>query len=80
MKYSSRCSLNVESFGEMVRSIRILERGLGTPEKVFQDCEKECHVKLGKSIVAARGILKGHIFKEEDLCVKVIQQSPLKED
>ena len=56
----------------MVRSIRVLEMGLGSPQKMFQKCEKECHAKLGKSIVAARRISKGQVIADEDLCVKVI--------
>jgi hypothetical protein len=51
--------------------------GLGSPEKQFQYCERECHAKLGKSIVAARWIPKGQVIVEEDLCVKVILNSYL---
>ena len=44
----------------MIKSIRTLEKSLGSVEKRDQECEKPCFEKLGKSIVAANHIPDSH--------------------
>ena len=55
----------------MVKSIRILERALGTQGKTFQKCEEECFRKLGKSVVTSRSLRKGNVINADDVCIKV---------
>ena len=53
-------SLELQEFAEMVKSIRTIEKSLGSAEKRVQDCEKPCFEKLGKSIVATNHMPDGH--------------------
>lgn len=46
-----------------------------TEEKVILACELPCRNKLGKSIVAARKLEKGHQLKATDLAIKVSEPS-----
>ena len=55
-------SLELQEFAEMVKSIRTIEKSLGSAEKRVQDCEKPCFEKLGKSIVATNHMPVGHIL------------------
>ena len=66
-----QCSLDPTEFTEMVKSIRILERALGTQTKTFQKCEEECFRKLGKSLVTSKRLIKGHVIHADDVCIKV---------
>ena len=66
-----QCSLDPKEFTEMVKSIRILERALGTQTKTFQKCEEECFMKLGKSVVAAKQIQTRSVISADDLNIKV---------
>ena len=65
------CSLDPTEFAEMVKSIRTIERALGSRMKKFQKCEKACFQKLGKSVVASKRLRKGYQLAEDDLCIKV---------
>lgn len=69
-----KCSLDVNEFAEMVRSIRNIELSLGSPEKKFQKCEEDCFKKLGKSLVACKFLGKGCVISAEDVCIKVAIQ------
>ena len=66
-----KCSLDIQEFAEMVRSIRIMESALGTSIKTFQKCEEDCFKKLGKCLVTLRTISKGSVIVADDLCIKV---------
>lgn len=46
-----------------------------TGEKLILPCELPCRKKLGKSIVAARKLEKGHQLKATDLAIKVSEPS-----
>ena len=65
------CSLNPTEFKQMVRDIRHLEQALGSSRKTFLDCEKPCFAKLGKSVVAATSLVKGHKLDMDSLKIKV---------
>ena len=65
------CSLAPIEFAEMVKSIRAMELGLGTPMKKFQECEEACFQKLGKSVVASKRLKRGAVLTEDDFCIKV---------
>ncbi|XP_071518673.1 N-acetylneuraminate-9-phosphate synthase [Panulirus ornatus] len=65
------CSLEPHELRELVKAIRTVEAALGSPLKAFQPCEEACHMKLGKSLVAARRIQAGHMLEESDLVAKV---------
>ena len=66
-----QCSLNIDEFAEMVKSIRKMEVALGGPMKRFQKCEEECFKKLGKCLLANKELKKGNTITEQDLCIKV---------
>ncbi|KAK6644176.1 hypothetical protein RUM43_000443 [Polyplax serrata] len=81
------CSLNPDEFKNMVSSIRRYENNeitiksimnkesvqtaLGEPEKKFQESEKACYKKLGKTIVAAVELQPGDILTWDNICLKV---------
>ncbi|XP_073699093.1 N-acetylneuraminic acid synthase a [Garra rufa] len=66
-------SLVPEELKELVRSIRLVERALGTGVKRMLPCEVPCHDKLGKSVVAKTAIPKGTELTLDMLAVKVAE-------
>ena len=72
-----QCSLDIDEFAEMVKSIRTMEVALGGPMKKFQKCEEECFKKLGKCLLANKELKKGNTITEQDLCIKVSFSMPI---
>ena len=72
-----QCSLDIDEFAEMVKSIRTMEVALGGPMKRFQKCEEECFKKLGKCLLANKELKKGNTITEQDLCIKVSFSMPI---
>ncbi|MEQ2282242.1 hypothetical protein AMECASPLE_038532, partial [Ameca splendens] len=66
-------SLVHSELAELVRSIRLVERALGSGIKQMLPCEKACHDKLGKSVVAKVKIPKGTVLTLDMLAVKVAE-------
>ena len=66
-----KCSLLPEELAEMIKAIRRIEQSLGTSEKVILPSERVCIDKLGKTLVAAKDLKKGHKIEKQDLAVKV---------
>ncbi|KAM9770597.1 N-acetylneuraminate-9-phosphate synthase-like [Menidia menidia] len=66
-------SLEPSELTELVRSIRLVERALGTGLKQMLPCEKPCHDKLGKSVVAKVKIPKGTPLTVDMMAVKVAE-------
>lgn len=64
-------SLEPAELAELVRAIRLVESAMGTPAKKMLPCEKACHDKLGKSVVANKDIAKGSILSLDMFAVKV---------
>ncbi|XP_031693662.1 sialic acid synthase-like isoform X2 [Oncorhynchus kisutch] len=64
-------SLEPSELTELVKAIRLVERSLGTGIKQMLPCEKPCHDKLGKSVVAKVAIPKGTVLSMDMLGVKV---------
>uniref|UniRef100_A0A4W5K579 N-acetylneuraminate-9-phosphate synthase n=1 Tax=Hucho hucho TaxID=62062 RepID=A0A4W5K579_9TELE len=64
-------SLEPPELTELVKAIRLVERSLGTGIKQMLPCEKPCHDKLGKSVVAKVAIPKGTVLSMDMLGVKV---------
>ncbi|XP_058496633.1 sialic acid synthase-like [Solea solea] len=64
-------SLDPSELAEMVRAIRLVEMAMGTPVKQMLPCEKTCHDKLGKSVVAKNAISKGEVLSLDMFAVKV---------
>jgi len=64
--------LSLEPIGlqKMVRDLRRLRLALGDPTKRPLPCETPNLVKMGKKIVAARALTKGHLLAVEDLAIK----------
>ncbi len=65
-----KASLEPKELAEMVRSIRNIEKALGSGIKKPSDSEKANKAVARKSIVASRKIEKGEIFTEENLTTK----------
>ncbi|KAL1023692.1 hypothetical protein UPYG_G00044640 [Umbra pygmaea] len=66
-------SLEPSELTELVKAIRLVERSLGTNVKQMLPCEKSCHDKLGKSVVAKVKILKDTVLSMEMMGVKVCE-------
>ncbi|XP_026158120.1 sialic acid synthase-like [Mastacembelus armatus] len=66
-------SLEPSELSELVHSIRLVERALGSSLKQMLPCEKPCHDKLGKSVVAKVKIPKGTVLTLDMLAVKVAE-------
>ncbi|XP_062865255.1 sialic acid synthase-like [Trichomycterus rosablanca] len=66
-------SLDPSELAELVRSVRIVERSLGSSVKHMLPCEIPCHAKLGKSVVAKTAIPKGTELTLDMLTVKVAE-------
>jgi N,N'-diacetyllegionaminate synthase len=65
-----KASLEPHELKSMVVAIRNVEKALGTNEKIVSSSEKENRKVARKSIVAARDILEGEVFTEENITVK----------
>lgn len=63
-------SLEPTGFMRLVRDIRAIERSMGTTERVLSDREMTVRRKLGKSLVVALPLPKGHVLRQEDLIAK----------
>lgn len=63
-------SLDPAELKEMVKSIRNIEKALGTREKTVTESEKSNKAVARKSIVAACNIKKGEVFTEDNLTTK----------
>jgi N,N'-diacetyllegionaminate synthase len=63
-------SLEPAEFAEMVRAVRTAESALGDGRKVPVEAELANMSVARKSIVAARAIIRGETFSEENLTVK----------
>lgn len=64
-------SLEPGELAELVRSVRLVERALGSPTKQLLPCEMACNEKLGKSVVAKVRIPEGTVLTLDMLTVKV---------
>ncbi|MCD8177161.1 MAG: N-acetylneuraminate synthase [Tannerellaceae bacterium] len=65
-----KASLEPTELKSMVRAIRNIEQALGSKHKIISSSEKGNREVARKSIVAARDILEGEVFTEENLTVK----------
>ncbi|KAL4613235.1 sialic acid synthase [Arapaima gigas] len=66
-------SLEPAELAELVQAVRTVERALGSGLKQMLACEKPCHDKLGKSVVAKVAIPKGTVLSLDMLAVKVAE-------
>ncbi|KAK5606091.1 hypothetical protein CRENBAI_000655 [Crenichthys baileyi] len=66
-------SLEPAELAELIRSIRLVETAMGSSIKQMLPCEKVCHGKLGKSVVAKVKIPKGTVLTLGMLGVKVAE-------
>ncbi|XP_061843838.2 N-acetylneuraminate-9-phosphate synthase-like [Nerophis lumbriciformis] len=64
-------SLEPSELAELVRSVRLVEKALGSGVKRMLPCEKACYDKLGKTVVAKVKIPKGTALTLDMLAVKV---------
>ena len=65
-----KASLNPEEWREMVSAIRNVEAALGKRIKIPCEAEEKNKVIARKSIVAARDIVQGEVFTEDNLTAK----------
>jgi len=63
-------SLEPIGMTKMVRDLRRLKKALGDGKKITYESEKAPINKMGKSLVAAHSLRKGHIITEEDIKMK----------
>ncbi|CAH2293546.1 sialic acid synthase [Pelobates cultripes] len=68
-----QASLEPNEFVELVRSIRLVEKAMGSSVKRLLPCEVACHNKLGKSVVAKTRIPAGSVLTLNMLTVKVAE-------
>ncbi|XP_056374253.1 sialic acid synthase [Hyla sarda] len=66
-------SLEPKELAELVTSIRLVEKAMGSPEKRLLPCEMSCLNKLGKSVVAKTKIPAGTVITLNMLTVKVAE-------
>lgn len=57
-------------FADMIRQIRLVEKALGTGEKIPTDAEREISKVVTKRIVASKFINAGDTYTESNVCVK----------
>ncbi len=60
-------SADPEEFSQLVKSIRRVEKVLGSSEKVVQKCEEANIKTIRRSIAAAKDMVKGHVVRPEDI-------------
>ncbi len=65
-----RASLEPDQLAAMVQAIREVEQSLGSGEKRVADAERGNINIARKSIVAARAIVEGELFTEENITIK----------
>lgn len=65
-----KASLEPDELALMVRSVRNIEKAIGTSGKTVSESEKKNKVVVRKSIVAKTGIKKGELFTEKNITVK----------
>jgi N-acetylneuraminate synthase/sialic acid synthase len=63
-------SLEPQGLTKMVRDLRRLKLALGDGRKVAYASEAQPISKMGKSLVAARDLPKGHVLAEQDIAMK----------
>uniref|UniRef100_A0A8C5MSN0 N-acetylneuraminate-9-phosphate synthase n=1 Tax=Leptobrachium leishanense TaxID=445787 RepID=A0A8C5MSN0_9ANUR len=68
-----QASLEPNELAELVRSIRLVEKAMGSPIKRLLPCEMICRSKLGKSVVAKTKIPAGTALTLSMLCVKAAE-------
>lgn len=75
-----KCSLLPEEFEELIRRTRLRYQPVSDEvidalkeeaDKVILKCEMSCRLKLGKSLVYGKTLLRGNRIKEDDIKVKV---------
>uniref|UniRef100_A0A0B8RW82 N-acetylneuraminate-9-phosphate synthase n=1 Tax=Philothamnus irregularis TaxID=1899461 RepID=A0A0B8RW82_9SAUR len=66
-----QASLEPKELAELVRSIRMVEKAMGSPIKQLLTCEEACNEKLGKSVIAKVRIPEGTMLTLDMLTVKV---------
>lgn len=65
-----KASATISEFASLVKSIRNVEKMMGTREKFFSEDELEIKRAARKSIVTTQNLPKDHVIREEDLCFK----------
>ena len=65
-----KASSTVEEFAELVKSIRNVDKMMGTSVKVFSERELEIKRAARKSIVSNKILSPGHKIQREDICFK----------
>ncbi|KAG1701743.1 Sialic acid synthase [Nymphon striatum] len=75
-----KCSLDPSELKELVAQVKIVENALGSPEKLFRDCEMATYLKLGKTIVAREKLEKGKILSQDNICSKVADSKGIKSE
>jgi N,N'-diacetyllegionaminate synthase len=65
-----KASATIAEFSSLVKSIRNVDKMMGTNEKVFSEDELEIKKSVRKSIVTTQYLPKGHVISKQDICFK----------
>ncbi|MXV39000.1 hypothetical protein GO491_10000 [Flavobacteriaceae bacterium Ap0902] len=65
-----KASITIEEFGELVKSIRNVEKMLGSTEKKLSEEELKIKKAVRKSFVATKDLPSGHVLEKEDITFK----------
>ena len=65
-----KASATIEEMAELVQSVRLIERALGSSEKAFTEAELAIRRMARKSIVTATSLPEGHLIAAADICFK----------
>ena len=65
-----KASITIDEFGELVTSIRNVDKMLGSSEKIFSEAELKIKNSVRKSIVSKSDLPAGHKLTMDDICFK----------
>ncbi|XP_036950219.1 sialic acid synthase-like [Acanthopagrus latus] len=71
IKMAKDCGADCAKFQKSELEFKFSKKALERPYNSKHSCEKNCHDKLGKSVVAKGAILKGTVLSLDMLAVKV---------
>ena len=65
-----KASITIDELTSLVKSIRNVEKAIGTTKREFSEAQREISRVARKSIISKHAIKKGDVIKEEDICFK----------
>lgn len=65
-----KASITIDELASLVKSIRNVEKAIGTTERTFSDAQREISRVARKSIISKHAIKKGDVITADDICFK----------